>query len=213
MFDRGHGLSDAAGPVRPKPHARRHARPRLRLRPHRRLPRRPGARPRKRRRARPRGGSRPRRRLARRDPRACPRARRRGARHGGRLGGARHPRRTVRRRNVCVTYVRISAHPAWQRRRTELGWLRAAMLGLISTPDPRYGGAPDPDEERERRWEPINWRISVSMTASLLCLIVSAATPTAITVVLHVSAVLLCAYAMRVAWPPRRPAEPDDVDA
>ena len=24
------------------------------------------------------------------------------------------------------------------------------MLGLISTPDPRYGGAPDPDEERER---------------------------------------------------------------
>jgi hypothetical protein len=87
------------------------------------------------------------------------------------------------------------------------------MLGLISTPDPRYGGAPDPDEERERRWEPINWRISVSMTASLLSLIVSAATPTAVTVLLHVSAVVLCIYAMRLAWPPRRAPEPDEPDA
>ena len=87
------------------------------------------------------------------------------------------------------------------------------MLGLISTPDPRYGGAPDPDEERERRWEPINWRISVSMTASLLCLIVSGATPAAITVVLHVAAVVLCVYAMRLAWPSRGRAEGDDPDA
>jgi hypothetical protein len=87
------------------------------------------------------------------------------------------------------------------------------MLGLISTPDPRYGGAPDPDEERERRWEPINWRISVSMTASLLSLIVSAATPTAVTVLLHVSAVVLCIYAMRLAWPTRGAPEPDEPDA
>jgi hypothetical protein len=87
------------------------------------------------------------------------------------------------------------------------------MLGLISTPDPRYGGAPDPDEERERRWEPINWRISVSMTASLLCLIVSGATPTAITVVLHVSAIALCVYAMRIAWPSPRDGQPDEPDA
>lgn len=87
------------------------------------------------------------------------------------------------------------------------------MLGLISTPDPRYGGAPDPDEERERRWEPINWRISVSMTTSLLCLIVSGVTPTAITVLLHVAAVVLCVYAMRVAWPSRRPSEVDEPDA
>jgi hypothetical protein len=86
------------------------------------------------------------------------------------------------------------------------------MLGLISTPDPRYGGAPDPDEERERRWEPINWRISVSMTVSLLCLIVSAATPAAVTVLLHFSAVGLCIYAMRLAWPTRRPSDPDDRD-
>ena len=87
------------------------------------------------------------------------------------------------------------------------------MLGLISTPDPRYGGAPDPDEERERRWEPINWRISVSTTLSLLCLIVSGTTPAAVTVLLHVSAIALCAYAMRLAWPARRPGERDDVDA
>jgi hypothetical protein len=87
------------------------------------------------------------------------------------------------------------------------------MLGLISTPDPRYGGAPDPDEERERRWEPINWRISVSMTVSLLCLIVAGTTPVVVTVMLHVTAIALCVYAMRVAWPKRRSDEPDDPDA
>jgi hypothetical protein len=87
------------------------------------------------------------------------------------------------------------------------------MLGLISTPDPRYGGAPDPDEERERRWEPINWRISVSMTVSLLCLIVSGATPAVVTVLLHISAVGLCIYAMRLAWPTRPGSDQDDVDA
>ena len=86
------------------------------------------------------------------------------------------------------------------------------MLGLISTPDPRYGGAPDPDEERERRWEPIDWRISVSMTVSLLCLIVSAATPSLVRILLHVAAVVLCAYAMRLAWPTRRSADADDPD-
>ena len=90
------------------------------------------------------------------------------------------------------------------------------MLGLISTPDPRYGGAPDPDEERERRWEPINWRISVSMTVSLICLIVSGATRGLFTVGLNVVAVGLCVYAMRVAWPgPRRDGRDgrDDADA
>jgi hypothetical protein len=81
------------------------------------------------------------------------------------------------------------------------------MLGLISTPDPRYGGAPDPDEERERRWEPINWRISVSMTMSLICLIVSGATHGIATIALNLVAVGLCLYAIRVAWPsPKRRA-------
>lgn len=83
------------------------------------------------------------------------------------------------------------------------------MLGLISTPDPRYRG-PDPDEERERRWEPIDWRISVSTTAALLCLIVSGTTPLAVTVLLNLAAIGLCLYAMRLAWPPRRREAPDD---
>jgi hypothetical protein len=87
------------------------------------------------------------------------------------------------------------------------------MLGLISTPDPRYGGGLDPDEERERRWEPINWRISVSMTVSLLCLIVSGTTPAAVTVLLHVAAIALCGYAMSVAWPKRPPDEGDEPDS
>jgi hypothetical protein len=84
------------------------------------------------------------------------------------------------------------------------------MLGLISTPDPRYRGGPDPDEERERRWEPINWRISVSMTVSLLCLIVSGTTPLAVTVLLNVVAIGLCIYGARLAWPPRRRDARDD---
>jgi hypothetical protein len=87
------------------------------------------------------------------------------------------------------------------------------MLGLISTPDPRYGGAPDPDDERERRWEPINWRISVPMTASLLCLISSGTAGGVLNVALNLAAIALCAYAMRVAWPPRRDDDADAGDA
>jgi len=79
------------------------------------------------------------------------------------------------------------------------------MLGLIKTPDPRYGGAPDPDEERERRWEPISWRISVPVSLSLLAIIVSAETPAPVAVALNVLAIALCAYAMYVAWPRRQP--------
>jgi len=86
------------------------------------------------------------------------------------------------------------------------------MLGLISTPDPRYGGAPDPDEERERRWEPANWRISVSMAMSLMCLIVSGATPGVAAIALNVMAVVLCVYAMRLAWPTPRHNGRDGAD-
>jgi hypothetical protein len=86
------------------------------------------------------------------------------------------------------------------------------MFGLVSTPDPRYGGAPDPDEERERRWEPINWRISVSTAMSLMCLIVSGTTPAGVTVALNVAAIGLCLYAMRIAWPGPRGDGADDGD-
>jgi hypothetical protein len=55
------------------------------------------------------------------------------------------------------------------------------------------------------------------MTLSLICLIVSGTTPEAVTVALNVVAVMLCVYAVRVAWPSRRhdrgPDDSDDPDA
>jgi hypothetical protein len=86
------------------------------------------------------------------------------------------------------------------------------MLGLIDTPDPRYGGAPDPDDERERRWEPISRRISVPVFLSIMALIVSPQTPVAISVLLNVAAVALCAYAVRQALPRREADPPDGTD-
>ena len=86
------------------------------------------------------------------------------------------------------------------------------MLGLIKTPDPRYGGAPDPDDERERRWEPISRRISVPVFLSIMALIISPQTPVAVSVMLNIAAIALCAYAVRQAWPPRRDSDPPDAD-
>jgi hypothetical protein len=86
------------------------------------------------------------------------------------------------------------------------------MLGLIKTPDPRYGGAPDPDEERERRWEPISRRISVPVFLSIMALIISPRTPVAVSVLLNVAAIALCAYAVRQAWPQRDPEPPDGAE-
>jgi hypothetical protein len=77
------------------------------------------------------------------------------------------------------------------------------MLGLIDTPDPRYGGAPDPDDERERRWEPISRRISVPVFLSIMALIVSPQTPAVVSVLLNAAAIALCAYAVRQALPGR----------
>ncbi|HEX2104265.1 MAG TPA: hypothetical protein VHF51_11475 [Solirubrobacteraceae bacterium] len=77
------------------------------------------------------------------------------------------------------------------------------MLGLIDIPDPRYGGAPDPDDERERRWEPISRRISVPVFLSIMALVVSPQTPIAVSVVLNLTAIALCAYAACQAWASR----------
>ena len=74
------------------------------------------------------------------------------------------------------------------------------MLMLIDTADPRYGGAPDPDEERRRRWEPMSLRIVLPVAGSLGCLIVSGLTAPVVGVVLIVVALALCAYAVRAAW-------------
>jgi hypothetical protein len=74
------------------------------------------------------------------------------------------------------------------------------MLMLIDTPDRRYGGAPDPDDERERRWEPIGARIFVPAAGALICLIVAGMTPTAIAFALDALALLLVGCVAREAW-------------
>jgi hypothetical protein len=86
------------------------------------------------------------------------------------------------------------------------------MLGLIKTPDSRYGGAPDPDDERERRWQPISRRISVPVFLSIMALIASPQTPVAVSILLNVAAIALCAYAVRQAWPGREVEPPDSAD-
>jgi hypothetical protein len=74
------------------------------------------------------------------------------------------------------------------------------MLMLIDTPDPRYGGSPDPDEERERRWEPVGARIFVPAAGSMSCLILSGVTSRGVSYALDLLAVLLCLALARAAW-------------
>jgi hypothetical protein len=47
------------------------------------------------------------------------------------------------------------------------------LFMLIDTPDPRYRGGFDPDDERERRWEPISRRLFVPAAGSVSCLMLS----------------------------------------
>jgi len=50
---------------------------------------------------------------------------------------------------------------------------RAMLFMLVDTPDRRYRGGPDPDDERERRWEPISRRLLVPAAGSVSCLVLS----------------------------------------
>ena len=82
------------------------------------------------------------------------------------------------------------------------------LLMLIDTPDPRYGGAADPDDERERRWQPISQRLFVPAAGSMSCFLVSpfVGGPFA-SWALTVGGVALCAQFVRVSLrehPPRR---------
>jgi hypothetical protein len=72
------------------------------------------------------------------------------------------------------------------------------MLMLIDTADHRYSGG-EPDDERERRWEPLSRRLFLPAAGSVSCLIVSAVTPPLISVVLVLVALALCAQFVRVA--------------
>jgi hypothetical protein len=50
---------------------------------------------------------------------------------------------------------------------------QAMLVMLVDTPDPRYQGGPDPDDERERRWEPIGWRLLAPAAGSVSCFVLS----------------------------------------
>ena len=79
-------------------------------------------------------------------------------------------------------------------------------LMLIDAVDPRYGGSPDPDDERRRRWQPMDKRITVPFIGSAGCLIASAVTSPEASVGFVVAAVGLCAYGARAALAPRNRA-------
>ena len=85
---------------------------------------------------------------------------------------------------------------------------RAMLFMLINTPDPRYRGGADPDDERERRWEPISRRLFVPAAGSMSCFVVSpfVGGPFA-SWALTVGGVALCAQFLRASLredPPRR---------
>jgi hypothetical protein len=74
------------------------------------------------------------------------------------------------------------------------------LFMLVDTPDPRYRGGPDPDEERERRWEPISKRLFVPAAGSVSCFVLSpfAGSPIA-GWALTAGGVALCAQFARVS--------------
>lgn len=81
------------------------------------------------------------------------------------------------------------------------------LFMLIDTPDPRYRGGTDPDDERERRWEPISRRLIVPAAGSMSCFVVSPFVGPFTSWVLTVGGVALCAQFVRVSLrddPPRR---------
>ena len=73
------------------------------------------------------------------------------------------------------------------------------MLMLIDTADSRYGGGEGPDDERERRWQPISRRLFVPAAGSVSCLIASVVSDPLISVLLVAIALVLCAQFVRAA--------------
>jgi hypothetical protein len=74
------------------------------------------------------------------------------------------------------------------------------LFMLVDTTDRRYESDSDgPDDERERRWEPLGRALFVPAAASVSCLIVSAVTDPLISLALVVLALAFCAQFVRVA--------------
>jgi hypothetical protein len=74
------------------------------------------------------------------------------------------------------------------------------LFMLVDTPDPRCRGDPDPDEERERRWEPISLRLLMPAAGSVTCIALApvAGSPLAAWA-LMAGGVALCAQFARVS--------------
>ena len=80
-------------------------------------------------------------------------------------------------------------------------------LMLIDAVDPRYGGAPDPDDERRRRWQPVDRRVLVSFMGSLTCLAVGSVLEPAAAIGFDLAAAGFCYAGVRAAWPRDRRAD------
>jgi hypothetical protein len=74
------------------------------------------------------------------------------------------------------------------------------LFMLVDTPDPRYRGEFDPDDERERRWEPIGRHLLVPAAGSVSCFVLApfAGSPFA-GWALTAGGVALCAQFVRVS--------------
>lgn len=84
------------------------------------------------------------------------------------------------------------------------------MVMLIDAVDPRYGGSPDPDDERRRRWHPMDKRVSLPFVGSATCLIASAVAPPEASFGFTFAAVGLCWYGARAALSSRPAPAPGD---
>jgi hypothetical protein len=73
------------------------------------------------------------------------------------------------------------------------------MAMLIETGGSRHGRGLDPDEERERRWEPISLRLILIAVACLTCVSASGVTTSPLRFLFAAAAILLCAWFAREA--------------
>jgi hypothetical protein len=90
------------------------------------------------------------------------------------------------------------------------------LLMLVDAPDPRYRGDPDPDDEFERRWEPISRQLFVPAAGSVSCFVLAPFVGGAVGGwALTAGGVALCAQFVRVSLrdvPGRRSRAGDDRD-
>ena len=73
------------------------------------------------------------------------------------------------------------------------------LLMLVDTPDPRYRDGFDPDDERERRWEPLSRRLLVPAAGSVSCFVVAPFAGQFGAWALTAGGVALCAQFVRVS--------------